>query len=196
MVGKLSVITGPMASGKTLELIRLLKRREIGGADWVLYKHSIDTRDGINESGSRMGLKIKAIPVTDSKILYKNFQNFNRTKDIRKVVAIEEAHIFDEDLFQKLIQILDTGTDVYLTCLNQDFRGEPFGHRYKKKLVPRIMASADNLISLTAVCANCGGEATKTQRLVTTGSPNVLIQIGGDESYEPRCVNCWVRPNE
>ena len=199
MVGRLTVITGPMASGKTLELIRILSRREIKGANKILFKHNVDVRDGNNKSVSRIGIFSEAVMVKSSKDLRKKYTDFKTESNKRIVVGIEEAQFFDDNLFEEVRGILDEGVDVYLTCLNQDFRGDPFGFRDKKKLIPNILSIADDLKFLTAVCLVCGNDATKTQRLAEgkiTRASEPLVLVGGNERYEPRCADCWIKPDE
>jgi thymidine kinase len=188
-----------MASGKTLELIRLLSRREIRGAKRILFKHAIDTRDGNTKSVSRLGLSLDAVMVGNSKELKEKYLDFKSISTGKVVVGIEEAQFFDENLFDEINTVLDEGIDLYITCPNQDFRGEPFGQRENKKLISKVLSIADDLIFLTSVCKVCGNDATKTQRITKgeiSSSREPLIKVGGNESYEPRCVKCWVRPNE
>jgi thymidine kinase len=199
VVGKLTVITGPMASGKTLELIRLLSKREVRGANKILFKHEIDTRDGKNKSASRLGLFLEADMVRDSQELRKKYLDFKKKSDKKVVVGVEEAQFFDDGLYEEIISILDGEVDIFVTCPNQDFRGEPFGHREDRKLIPKLLSIADDLVFLTAVCTICGQDATKTQRMTKgkiSPATEPLIKVGGNETYEPRCVECWIRPNE
>jgi thymidine kinase len=107
------------------------------------------------------------------------------------VVAIDEAQFFSRDWIAFVRWCEKAEVALYVTGLNQDFRGEPFG------IMPTLMAMADNVTLLDAVCMSCGGRATRTQRLIN-GEPahwdEPTVLVGGDESYEPRCVMCHEVP--
>ncbi len=175
--GRLHTIAGCMSSGKTGELIRLLSRHRVIGDDIVIYKHSVDTRDG-DKARSRLGTEMEALVVSSSDEIMRG---------PCRVVAIEEAQFFDEGLVPRVQELLDDGCQVYVTGLNQDFRGEPFG------IMPTLMSLADELSLLTAICQKCHGVGTRTQRLVDGkpapwDSPTVLV--GGADYYEARCPDC------
>ena len=180
-VGRLHVIAGCMSSGKTGELIRLLSRHAVTGDSIVIYKHAVDSRDGC-KARSRLGTEMEAIVV-------------ERPEDIvaegYKVVAIEEAQFFGEGLVPVVRKLLAEGHLVYVTGLNQDFRGEPFG------VMPTLMALADEMSLLTAICQKCNGVATRTQRVID-GEPapwsSPLILVGGADYYEARCPDCHEVP--
>lgn len=180
-VGRLHVIAGCMSSGKTGELIRLLSRHAVTGDSIVIYKHAVDSRDGC-KARSRLGTEMEAIVV-------------ERPEDIvaegNKVVAIEEAQFFGEGLVPVVRKLLAEGHLVYVTGLNQDFRGEPFG------VMPTLMALADEMSLLTAICQKCHGVATRTQRVID-GEPapwsSPLILVGGADYYEARCPDCHEVP--
>ncbi|MBN1193151.1 MAG: thymidine kinase [Coriobacteriia bacterium] len=176
-VGRLHVIAGCMSSGKTGELIRLLSRHAVTGDSIVVFKHAVDSRDG-TKARSRLGTEMEAVVV-------------NGPEEIDPagchVVAIEEAQFFGEGLTPVVQRLLGNGHLVYLTGLNQDFRGEPFG------VMPTLMSLADELSLLTAICQKCHGVATRTQRLID-GAPahwdSPQIMVGGAEYYEARCADC------
>lgn len=175
--GRLHVVAGCMSSGKTGELIRLLSRHRVIGDTVVVYKHSVDTRDG-TKARSRLGTEWEAQVISSADEIDVN--------GIR-VVAVEEAQFFDESLVAKVRDLLLTGHQVYVTGLNQDFRGEPFG------IMPTLMSLADELSLLTAICQKCHGVGTRTQRIIdgkpaSRTSPTVLV--GGADYYEARCPDC------
>ncbi|MCG2808516.1 MAG: thymidine kinase [Coriobacteriia bacterium] len=180
-VGRLHVIAGCMSSGKTGELIRLLSRHAVTGDTMVLYKHSVDSRDG-DKARSRLGTEMEACVV-------------GRPEDIVGdgfvVVAIEEAQFFGEGLTAVVQDLLSSGHLVYVTGLNQDFRGEPFG------VMPTLMSLADEISLLTAICQKCHGVGTRTQRIID-GQPapwdSPLILVGGADYYEARCPDCHEVP--
>lgn len=180
-VGRLHVIAGCMSSGKTGELIRLLSRHEISGDSMVIFKHDVDSRDGC-KARSRMGNEMEAQVVLGPEEIDATGSN---------VVAIEEAQFFGDGLVPVVRRLLAEGHLVYATGLNQDFRGEPFG------VMPALMALADDISLLTAICQSCHGTATRTQRIIDEkpapwDSP--LILVGGSECYEARCPDCHEVP--
>lgn len=166
-----------MSSGKTGELIRLLSRHRVIGDTAVVYKHSVDTRDG-SKARSRLGTEVDALVISSA-------EQIDAAE--YRVVAVEEAQFFDEGLVDKVRELLHEGRTVYVTGLNQDFRGEPFG------IMPTLMALADEVSLLTAICQTCHGVATRTQRLVD-GRPapwdSPTVFVGGADYYEARCPDC------
>ncbi len=175
--GRLHVIVGCMSSGKTGELIRLLSRHRVIGDEIVIFKHAVDTRDG-DKARSRLGTEMSAHVVSSPTEV---------TIEGRCVVAVEEAQFFGEEIVPRIQEILRDGCEVYVTGLNQDFRGEPFG------VMPTLMSLADELSLLTAICQKCHGVATRTQRIIDGkpapwDSPTVLV--GGSDYYEARCPSC------
>lgn len=180
-VGRLHVIAGCMSSGKTGELIRLLSRHSVIGDTMVIYKHSVDSRDGAM-ARSWLGTEMEAIVVSGPDEI---------DGSGCRVVAIEEAQFFGDDLAPVVQRLLSEGRQVYVTGLNQDFRGEPFG------VMPVLMSLADELTLLTAICQKCHGVATRTQRVID-GKPapwsSPLILVGGADYYEARCPDCHEVP--
>jgi thymidine kinase len=185
VAGRLVVITGPMASGKTMHLIDLLRREQIAGSEVILFKHDIDVRCDSSEVKSRFGLSWPALSISVPDSIWS-------LSGEAQVVGIEEAQFFDENLVDVISSLLyGADTNVYVTGLNQNFRGEPFG------IMPTLMAMADEIYLLSAVCSICGRKASKTQRILDgnvapADSPTILV--GGDETYEPRCSICWEKP--
>lgn len=180
-VGRLHVIAGCMSSGKTGELIRLLSRHSIIGDTMVIYKHSVDSRDGC-KARSRLGTEMEALVVEGPDQI---------SGEGCRIVAIEEAQFFGDGLAPVVQRLLAEGRLVYVTGLNQDFRGEPFG------VMPTLMSLADELSLLTAICQKCHGVATRTQRIID-GAPapwdSPLILVGGADYYEARCPDCHQVP--
>lgn len=179
--GRLHVIAGCMSSGKTGELIRLLSRHRVIGDEIVIYKHAVDSRDG-DKARSRLGTEMGAVVVADASEI---------EQGPCRVVAIEEAQFFGENLLGVVRDLLANGCQVYVTGLNQDFRGEPFS------IMPALMSLADELSLLTAICQKCHGVATRTQRIIdgepaSWDSPTILV--GGGDFYEARCPDCHEVP--
>ena len=182
-VGRLHVIAGCMSSGKTGELIRLLSRHAVTGDSMIIYKHSVDSRDG-SMARSRLGTEMEAVVVERASQV---------DGDGCRVIAIEEAQFFGEELAGVVRGLLRDGHLVYVTGLNQDFRGEPFG------VMPTLMALADDISLLDAICQKCHGVATRTQRVIN-GEPapwsSPLILVGGGDFYEARCPDCHEVPGK
>jgi thymidine kinase len=177
--GWVHVIAGCMFCGKTDEMLRLLRRFSIAGRRVILVKPRLDTRTDRVTVVSRSGAQHHAVTVDDSR----EIEAATADADI---VAIEEGQFFDERLPEVVERLAELGKQVVVTGLDRDFRGVPFG------AMPRLLALADQVTKLTAICMVCGEPATRTQRLIDgepapTDSP--LIVIGGicDETYEARC---------
>lgn len=177
-IGKIEVITGCMFSGKSEELIRRLKRAKIAKQKVKVFKPSIDTRYSIVEVVSHAGDKIEAIPISRSKEI---LDQIDKDTD---VVGIDEAQFFDNEIIDVLRKLAKEGIRVVVAGLDMDFRGEPFGQ------MPFIMAIADEVLKLHAICTVCGEDATMTQRLIN-GEPasynDPVVMIGASETYEARC---------
>ncbi len=177
--GWVHLIAGCMFCGKTDEMLRLLRRFSIAGRQVVLIKPRLDTRTDRVTVISRSGAKHQAVTVDDS-------SEITAAVGDADIVAIEEAQFFDERLPEVVEQLAAAGKQVVVTGLDRDFRGIPFG------TMPRLLALADQVTKLTAICMVCGEPATRTQRLID-GEPapadSPLILIGGlaDETYEARC---------
>jgi thymidine kinase len=177
--GWVHVICGCMFCGKTDEMLRLLRRFSIAGRTVVLIKPRLDTRTGDGTVVSRSGAQHSALAVDNSR-------EIEHLVGYSDIVAIEEGQFFDEDLPVVVSRLADAGKQVLVTGLDQDFRGIPFGP------MPRLMALADQVTKLTAICVVCGEPATRTQRLIDgqpapADSPLIVIGGLGDEKYEARC---------
>ena len=179
--GSLTVICGSMFSGKTEELIRLVRRSMHARKTVQVFKSALDTRCDTTVIRTHDGTSIKAIAVSDTATLAAMI-----TADTQ-VIGIEEVQFLDEPIVDLCTNLADSGVNVIVAGLDQDFRGLPF------TFMPRLMALADNVMKLHAICKVCGEEASRTQRLVN-GRPaswnEPTILIGADESYEARCRKC------
>lgn len=177
--GWLHVIAGCMFCGKTDEMLRLLRRFSIAGRRVVLVKPRLDTRTEAVRVISRSGAEHPSITVDDS-------GQIEAIVGDADVVAIEEGQFFDERLPEVVERLAALGKQVVVTGLDRDFRGIPFG------TMPRLLALADQVTKLTAICVVCGEPATRTQRLIDgepapADSPLIVIGGMGDETYEARC---------
>ena len=176
--GRLEVITGPMFCGKTDELLRRLRRAIIAKQEIQVFKPGFDIRYGSEKVTSHTGNEYEAYPVeniTDIPALL---------QDNVTVVAIDEAQFFGEEIIPVVQDLVDRGIRVIVGGLDMDFRGVPFGQ------MPQLLALAEVVDKLHAICMVCGEEATRTQRLVD-GEPayydDPIIIVGASEMYEARC---------
>jgi thymidine kinase len=177
-VGSVEVICGSMFSGKTEELIRRLRRARIAKQQVQVFKPAIDNRYDVKKVTSHSGLDVDA-------------QSVDRSEDIlakldpsTTVVGVDEVQFFDEGIIEVVEKLADKGVRVIVTGLDMDFRGEPFG------CMPDLMAKAEKVEKLQAICMVCGGPASRTQRLVN-GEPahydEPIVVVGAQEMYEARC---------
>lgn len=191
MTGYLEIITGGMFSGKSSELIRRVKRAQYAKKRIQLFKPVIDTRYSDNEivSHDRHSLAAENV-VSIENIL-------QMVKPETDVVAIDELHFFNPDQTIRTVEaLIMSGKKVIGAGLDMDFAGRPFG------AMPYLMAIADEVDKIKAICIRCGGKAYISQRLVNgrpASSTDQQIEVGGVERYEARCRRCWEladRPNQ
>lgn len=176
--GRIELICGSMFSGKTEELIRRLRRAVIARQQIQVFKPAIDTRYHEEKVTSHNGLDFEAKPVTDAIEILKTLS------EETTVVAIDEVQFFDSEIIALCEQLADQGKRVICAGLDTDFRGEPFGP------IPDLMARAEDIDKLHAICVVCGEEANRTQRLID-GQPaafdDPIVLVGASEVYEARC---------
>jgi thymidine kinase len=176
--GSLEVITGSMFSGKTDELIRRLRRATIARQKVQVFKPVIDNRYAVEKVTSHAGTDYHAIPIQNS------IEIWTQLEADTTVVAIDEAQFFDSEIIPIVRQLADRGLRVIVAGLDTDFRGEPFGP------MPVLMALAEQVEKLQAICMVCGEPACRTQRLVN-GIPacydDPIVIVGASELYEARC---------
>lgn len=159
--GRLTVIAGPMFSGKSEELMRRVRRATIAGIDVLVVSHSLDTRSDISTITSHTGVNIPAAPLGDVASL----DGAARQKDY-DLIAIDEAQFFGPELVPAVEGLLGRGLDVIVEGLCVTFDGQPF------EPLPSFMAVAEDVLRLTAVCTVCGKDAVFHQRLEQTENPN------------------------
>ena len=178
--GWLEVICGPMFSGKSEEMIRRLRRAEIAGQRVVIFKPLIDDRYDVSDVVSHAGIRMRAVPVPGVSELAELARGF-------EVVGIDEAQFFEHEIVGAALALADGGARVIAAGLDQDFRRLPFGP------MPDLLAHAEFVDKLQAVCHRCGGPATTTQRLLD-GRPapygGETIVVGALDTYEARCRDC------
>ena len=182
--GWIEVIAGVMFSGKTEELMRRLRRAMIARKRVQVFKSHLDSRyAGIFSVSSHDGRSVEAIPIDSSA------QVAQRIDPTAHVVAIDEAQFLDDGILDVVATLARRGRRVIIAGLDTDFRGEPFGP------MPKLMAVAEVVDKLHAICVLCGAPATRTQRLIE-GTPaawdSATIMVGGREAYEARCRACHV----
>ncbi len=183
--GWIEVVCGSMFSGKTEELIRRVRRAEIARQHVQVFKPAIDLRYTSEAIASHNGLQQNAIPV-------------NSTAEIRQllspeatVIAIDEIQFFTEAVVDLCTELSNAGRRIICAGLDMDFRGEPFGP------MPRLLAVAERTDKLQAICIQCGGPASRSQRLIN-GQPahydDPIVLVGASEVYEARCRGCHIVP--
>ncbi len=179
--GHIELICGSMFSGKTEELIRRLRRAVIARQHVQTFKPAIDQRYHVERVTSHNGVDFKAHPVATSADILPALDP--RTT----VVAIDEVQFFDDGIIDVCEQLADRGMRVICAGLDMDFRGVPFGP------IPALMARAEEVDKIHAICVVCGEEASRTQRLIE-GQPaafnDPVVLVGASEVYEARCRAC------
>jgi thymidine kinase len=184
--GWIEIVVGSMFSGKSEELIRRLKRARIARQKMQVFKPAIDDRYSLADIVSHDGDKLQALSVGSA------VEIMTLVEDDTEVVAIDEVQFFDPEIVTICTRLANQGRRVILAGLDQDFRGEPFGS------VPLLMALAEDVTKLRAICMRCGGPACRTQRLVN-GRPahyeDPIIMVGAQENYEARCRKCHEVPH-
>jgi thymidine kinase len=174
--GWIEVIVGPMFSGKSEELIRRLRRAEIARQRVQIFKPLIDQRYANNGIVSHSGLGIGSDNVrTAAEVLEK-------VEARTEVVGIDEAQFLGEGLVEVSTKLADMGKRVIVSGLDTDFLGRPF------EPMPRLLAVAEEISKLLAICVRCGNPAVHTQRLVASED---LIVVGAAGMYEARCRRCF-----
>ena len=177
--GTITVLTGCMFAGKTTHLLRRIDRYD--ECSVVTFKHAIDDRYRADAVVTHGGKATPAVAVRSSAELCQ------RLPEDVTVVAIDEGHFFDDQLVGLADTLVERGVDVIVTMLDRDSWGRVF------PMVRQLNAVADEMVMLHATCARCQRPANRTQRL----TPIVDGQmVGGSESYEPRCTECWRPPGE
>jgi thymidine kinase len=185
--GRIEVITGPMFSGKSEELIRRLKWAQIAKRRVACFKPDLDVRYHRNAIASHSAQTLDAITVANVEELKAVLMPMI---DVIEVVGIDEAQFFDAGLVGLTNELMRLGRRVILAGLDTTFTGEPFAP------IPDLLSIADEVIKLSAVCMQCGAPAVHTQRL---GSNQALVLVGAAGVYEARCRACfrpWVDEHE
>lgn len=185
--GKLEVVCGSMFSGKSEELMFRLRRAEYAKKKVITIKHAIDNRKSYSCIVSHNGDKREAFPIGNCEDSLRTLMSI--CDESVDVVGIDEIQFFPPQTVNVMRRMLEDGKRIIVAGLDLDYRGEPFG------IVPNLMALADEVTKLRAICMVCGDEANFSQRLIN-GVPakwdDPTILVGGEECYEPRCRNCFI----
>ncbi len=185
--GWIELICGSMFSGKTEELIRRARRAQIARQKLQVFKPGLDDRYGVEKLASHDGVSWDAVSVQDAR------QILGLVRSDTRVVIIDEVQFFDRSIANVCNVLADAGKRVIAAGLDTDFRGEPFGP------VPLLLAEAEVVDKLQAICVVCGAPATRTQRLID-GQPasydDPIIMVGASEVYEARCRRCHEVPGK
>jgi thymidine kinase len=184
--GWLELICGSMFSGKTEELLRRIRRTQIARKKIQTFKPRIDDRYGLGRVASHNG-----VSHDDVHVVADAAELLRLVEVDTEVVAIDEVQFFDADIVDVCDELANQGKRVIVAGLDQDFRGEAFGP------MPELLARAERVSKLHAICVVCGASASRTQRLID-GRParydEPIILVGGSESYEARCRTCHEVP--
>ncbi|MFT5196491.1 MAG: thymidine kinase [Candidatus Promineifilaceae bacterium] len=179
--GKIELICGSMFSGKTEELIRRIRRATIAKQKVQVFKPAIDKRYHAEQVTSHAGANADAHPVAMAAEI------LTAVSADTDVVAVDEVQFFDWQIVEVVQELANRGYRVLCAGLDMDFRGEPFGP------MPIILANAEEVHKLRAICVVCGNEASRTQRLID-GEPaawdDPVVMVGAAEVYEARCRQC------
>ena len=173
--GRVEVICGGMFSGKTEELLRRVRREQYARKKIQLFKHGLDQRytDGFVESHSSIRLASEESERARDLLAL--------VADDTQVVGIDEAQFFDDELVTVANVLADRGCRVIVAGLDTDYKGVPFGP------MPHLMAVAEDVTKIHAVCVLCGGEASRSHRLSKIGDQ---VEVGAADTYEARCRSC------
>jgi len=173
--GSVEVIAGSMFSGKTEELIRRLKRAKIAGLKVEIFKPAIDKRFSENMVVSHDERAISSTPVENASMIYL------LTSDV-DVVGIDEAQFFDNAIVDVCNDLANRGVRVVVAGLDMDFSGKPFGP------MPSIMATAEYVTKVHAICVDCGNHANYSFRIA---EDKRVVLLGEKDVYKPLCRNCY-----
>ncbi len=178
--GWIEVVTGSMFSGKTEELIRRIRRAEIAKQKVLIFKPKIDKRYSEKNVVSHNDNLISSLPIANAKEMLKYAQEFD-------VIGIDEAQFFDDSLVDICNYLANIGKRVIVAALDMDFNGKPFG------AVPKLMAIAEYVTKVHAICIKCGNLANHSHRL---SNQQKLVVLGEKDVYEPLCRNCFQKARE
>lgn len=175
--GWIEVIAGSMFSGKSEELIRRLNRARIARQRVQVFKPAIDARYSVEEIASHSGQKHVSVPVKNTA------EMIAQIAEDTEVVGIDEGQFFDDAIVKAVNELAASGKRVIIAGLDQDYTGTPF------EPMPRLLAIAEFITKIHAICVKCGSTANFTQRTVES---DALVEVGAADKYEARCRMCFV----
>ena len=173
--GWIEVICGSMFSGKTEELIRRMRRAQFAQQELIIYKPKIDNRYSSEEVVTHRGERIPALVVNNASELLIHWKH-------QKVVGIDEVQFFDDEIVDVCMELAKNGVRVICAGLDMDFSGQPFGS------VPKLLAVAEYVTKVHAICVSCGALAQFSHRLVQQKDQ---VLLGEKDHYEPLCRKCF-----
>lgn len=173
--GWIEVICGSMFSGKTEELIRRMRRAQFAQQELIIFKPLLDNRYAAEEVVTHRGERIPAMAVNSAEEILKNWKD-------QKVVGVDEVQFFDDELIAVCVELAKRGVRVICAGLDMDFAGQPFG------AMPKLLAVAEYVTKVHAICVSCGALAQFSHRLV--GEKNQVL-LGEKHHYEPLCRKCF-----
>ncbi len=176
MSGSIEVICGPMFSGKTEELIRRIKRSVIAKRKVQLFKPRIDARYDAEAVVSHSAQKLR------STVIDRAEEIFDKLALDTEVIGIDEVQFFGPNVVQVIEKLANNGVRVIVSGLDMDFRGVPF------EPVPQLLAIAESILKVAAICVVCGEPATRSQRTIAAED---RVLVGATGQYEPRCRKCF-----
>lgn len=179
--GMIEIITGPMFSGKSDELLKRIKKIKYVGIPILIIKPSFDSRFSDEEIVSRTGAKMEAHSFKDTKEIKQYLEN---NKNKYKAIAIDEVHFFDKDIVNLVDELANEGFLIILSGLDQDYLRRPFG------VMPKLLSIAENIDKLQAICLKCKNIATCTYR---KNNSEKLKLLGDVDEYEARCRQCHIK---
>lgn len=186
--GWIEVICGGMYAGKTEELLRRIRRIEYAKREIIVFKPVIDNRYSNDEIVSHNHHRTKSVNISCAKEIVKYLG-----EKLPYAIAIDEVQFLDEEVVAIANYYASKGVRVIVAGLDCDFRGEPFG------VMPQLLARAESITKLNAICQKCGAPATRTQRIID-GKParydDPVILVGAKEQYEARCRHCHEVPGK
>jgi len=180
-MGWVEVICGSMFSGKTEELIRRLKRAQIAKQKIQIFKPQIDNRYSNDHVTSHSSLQLDAINIANAEEI------LSKLEDNTRIVGIDEAQFLSSNVVDIAHRLANRGLRVIVAGLDLDYRGQPFGP------MPLLMATAESVTKMSAICTVCGNPASRTQRLrgKTGQEAGNQVLVGASEIYEARCRRCF-----
>lgn len=175
--GKLEIICGSMFSGKTEELIKRVKRARFSKQEVIIFKPSVDTRYDKDKIVSHDSSAIECLVINNPMEMIKLAKEY-------AVIGIDEIQFFDDSIVDCCLTLIGKGKRIIGAGLDMDYEGNPFG------ATPKLLAIADEISKVRAICTQCGEQANFSHRIVDSQSQ---VLLGEKNEYQPRCRNCFIK---